>query len=52
MINRLKKTSSENNKQTFNIAGQEISSVLNINESYAIAREKFELLRKHCLETL
>lgn len=45
-------SSQEKWNQTFNIAGKEISAVLDIDESYAIAREKFELLRSHCIETL
>lgn len=38
--------------QTLNIAGNEISAVLDIDEPYAIAREKFEFLRNYCIEIL
>jgi hypothetical protein len=34
------------------IAGKEISAILDVNEPYAIAHEKFEFLRKYCLQTL
>lgn len=36
-------------KPTLNIAGHEISVILNIDEPYAIARRKFEILRNHCM---
>ena len=53
MINYTRDTSEEDKKrQTLNIAGHEISVLLDTKEPYAVARERFELLRKHCLETL
>lgn len=39
-------------KQTINIAGEEISSILDITESAAIVREKFNLLYNYCIQQL
>ena len=38
--------------KTVKIAGEEISALLDVNEDYAIAIEKFEFLRKICLAKL
>jgi len=51
MIEHISKTSKKNN-QTLNIAWHEISAILNINDTNAIAREKFNLLTKHCFDVL
>jgi hypothetical protein len=50
MIERPRKTIK--NKQSLNIAWREISAVLDISEPRAITHEKFEILRKYCLQKL